>query len=107
DFGYLDFVIRSGRAAVYPVYKGTFERGGGPAMQNLSPEQSRDWTFQYVKDVSRTIDYLETRREVDRKKVAFYGYSWGARIGSIVGAVENRIQAMILAHGGFHSFQKL
>ena len=25
-----DFIIKSGRAVLFPIYKGTFERGGGP-----------------------------------------------------------------------------
>lgn len=107
DFDFLDFVIRSGRVGVYPVYKGTFERGGGPAMQELNPNQLREWTFQHIKDVRRTVDYLETRGDIDRQKIAFYGYSWGARVGAIIGAVEDRIQVMILAHGGFHSYEKV
>ena len=101
DFAnYLDFVIKSGRAAVFPVYKGTFERGGGPAQGTVSPENFRDWTIQYIKDVRRTVDYLETRSDIDREKLVFYGYSWGARIGSIVGGVEERFRVLILAHGG-------
>ena len=101
DFvNYLDFVIKSGRAAVFPVYKGTFERGGGPTQGQMGADALRDWTLQYIKDVRRTVDYLETRSDIDREKLGFYGYSWGARIGSIVGAVEDRFKVLILAHGG-------
>ena len=97
---YLDFLVRSGRAAVYPIYKGTFERGGGQWV-NLDIDQYRDWTFQVIKDVKRTVDYLQTRKDVDQQKLAYYGYSWGARLGSIVGAVEPRFRTLILAHAGF------
>ncbi len=104
DFvSYLDFVIKSGRVAVYPVYDGTFERGGGRRSRELAPTQFRDWTLRYIKDLRRTIDYLETREELDREKLAFYGYSWGARIGSIAGAVEDRLRLLVLAHGGLPS----
>ena len=97
---YLDFLVRSGRAVVYPVYKGTFERGGGPGSQNKTDDQLREWRIQVVKDVSRTIDYLESRSDINKNKLAYYGYSWGARLGTFVGAVENRFQTMILLHGG-------
>ena len=101
DFAnYLDFVIRSGRAAVFPVYKGTFERGGGPVQSTMTSGGFQDWTLQYIKDVRRTLDYLESRRDIDRAKLGFYGYSWGARIGAIVGGVEDRFKVLILAHGG-------
>ena len=104
DFvNYLDFVIRSGRAAVFPVYKGTFERGGGPAPVALASGPFRDWTLQYIKDVRRTVDYLEARGDIDRARLGFYGYSWGARIGAIVGGVEDRFKVLILAHGGLPS----
>ncbi len=103
DFSaYLDFVVKSGRAAVYPVYSGTFERGGGPPRER-SPAEFRDWTLRYIKDLRRTLDYLETRPDLNREKIAFYGYSWGARIGSIAGAVEDRWRVLILAHGGLSS----
>ena len=51
----------------------------------------------------RTVDYLETRSDIDRGRLGFYGYSWGARIGAIVGGVEDRFKALILAHGGLPS----
>jgi eukaryotic-like serine/threonine-protein kinase len=101
DFtNYLDFVIKSGRAAVFPVYKGTFERGGGPTQGTMTSAGLQDWTLQYIKDLRRTLDYLETRSDIDREKLGFYGYSWGARIGAIVGGVEERFRVLILAHGG-------
>jgi dienelactone hydrolase len=66
----------------------------------LTSERVRDWTLQYIKDVRRTLDYLETRSDIDPGKLGFYGYSWGARIGAIVGGVEERFRVLILAHGG-------
>ena len=35
----------------------------------------------WVKDVSRAIDYVETRSELDHSKVAYYGLSWGSVSG--------------------------
>lgn len=105
DFRLLDFVIKSGRIVVYPVYKGTYERGN-PSLKIAADDEFREWTLQYIKDVRRTLDYLETRGDVDKAKLAYYGYSWGGRIGAIVGSVEDRLRTMILAHGGFHSYSK-
>ncbi|HSE39312.1 MAG TPA: prolyl oligopeptidase family serine peptidase, partial [Acidobacteriota bacterium] len=97
---YLDFLVRGGRAVVYPIYKGTFERGGGPQGKNRTADEMREWRIQCVKDVSRTLDYLEERNEIDKNRIAYYGYSWGAGMGGVVGAVENRFKTMILLHGG-------
>ncbi|MCI0606435.1 protein kinase [bacterium] len=97
---HLDFLVRSGRAVVHPVYAGTLERGGRPDADSRSTEELREWRIKYIKDVSRTIDYLETRADMNSQKIAYFGYSWGARVGAIVGAVEPRIRTLILAHGG-------
>jgi eukaryotic-like serine/threonine-protein kinase len=100
---YLDYLVRSGRAVVHPIYKGTYERGGGAANHALagSADQLRERRIQFIKDVRRTIDYLEARKDIHPDKLAYYGYSWGARLGSFAGAVEDRLKLLILEHGGF------
>ena len=94
ELGYadhLDVLVRSGRAAVYPVYKGTFERGGGSTLERTE-DQLREWRIQIIKDVSRTLDYLESRSDINKDKFAYYGASWGGRVGSFIGAVEDRFK---------------
>jgi pimeloyl-ACP methyl ester carboxylesterase len=54
-----------------------------------------EYTSQLVKDVRRSIDYLESRDDIE-PGVAFYGMSWGGMIGTIVPAVEDRIRTVIL-----------
>lgn len=88
--------MRSGRAVAFPVFKGTFERrNSGPR-----PEQgtiiARDQLIQRVKDLRRTIDYLETRKEIDSGALVFCGHSWGGEIAPQVLAVEPRIAATVL-----------
>jgi serine/threonine protein kinase/dienelactone hydrolase len=104
----LDAVLRSGRAVVYPVYKSTYERGDG--MESDVPNMSsawRDHVIMWVKDVSRAIDYAETRPELDHNKLAYYGYSWGAAEGGLIPAIEPRIKVCILALGGLEFQQSL
>jgi formylglycine-generating enzyme required for sulfatase activity/dienelactone hydrolase len=102
------FVIMSGRALLYPVYKGTYERQilGGPPSGRSKPIAYRDWVIQLSKDLGRSIDYLETRDDIDSEKIAYYGMSWGARLGPIMLAVEERIKAGILVVGGFPSLKR-
>jgi serine/threonine protein kinase/formylglycine-generating enzyme required for sulfatase activity/dienelactone hydrolase len=98
---FTEFVIMSGRALVYPVYKGTFERrfvDGPPALDKLYAY--RDWIIQLSKDLKRSIDYLETRTDIDDEKIAYYGMSWGAFLGPIMLAVEERIGSGIILFGG-------
>ena len=75
----LDAILKSGRAVLFPVYKGTYERGDGMESDNANVSSAwRDHVVMWVKDVSRALDYAETRPELDHEKVAYYGYSWGA-----------------------------
>jgi eukaryotic-like serine/threonine-protein kinase len=97
----LDAILRSGRAVIYPVYKSTYERGDG--MESDVPDSTSSWrdhVIMWVKDVSRAIDYAETRPELDHDKLAYYGYSWGAAMGGIVPAIEPRIKVCVFALGG-------
>jgi dienelactone hydrolase len=97
----LDGFIRSGRAVIYPIYKSTYERGDGMESDVANMSNTwRDHVVMWVKDASRAIDYVESRPDLDRGKIAYYGYSWGAEMGGIVPAVEPRIKASVLALGG-------
>ena len=92
------FLVRSGRAVLSPGYKGTYERRLPPGAGG--PNASRDIVIQWSKDVGRSLDYLEGRPDIDRKRLAFYGLSMGAQFGPIAGAVEPRFRALVLVGGG-------
>lgn len=105
DMKFIDYAIQSGRAVVYPVYKGTYERpapapGGDTAA-------GREILIQDSKDLGRSIDYLETRTDIDRNRIAFLGESMGAALGVILAAVEDRFRAVIFLDGGFYSEKPL
>ncbi|MEP7132178.1 MAG: protein kinase [Acidobacteriota bacterium] len=95
----LDFVIRSGRAVFFPVYKGTYERQVKDA--RLGSNQWRDLVIQQSKDVRRAVDYLETRPDLDISHLTFYGVSLGAIDGITFVALEDRVKAAIFSAGGF------
>jgi dienelactone hydrolase len=97
----MDFIVRSGRAVIYPIYKGTYERGGGVPLGGLSAQ--RDLTIQQSRDLRRAVDYLETRNDIDHDRLAYHGFSFGARLGSIFTALEPRFKASVLVAGGFPS----
>lgn len=102
---FLSFIVKNGRAVLYPVYKGTFERGNDTlAAVYVSDWNSHQYTelfIQEVKDFKRCIDYLETRPDIDSKKLAYEGMSQGGVLGAIIPAVEERLKASILLAGGF------
>jgi cephalosporin-C deacetylase-like acetyl esterase/predicted Ser/Thr protein kinase len=98
-----DFVIKSGRAVMFPVYKGTFERGDD--LKSDYPNTSNSWrdhVIAWSKDLGRSIDYLETRPEIDRNKLAYEGLSWGGAMGSLLPALEDRIKVCVLIVPGFN-----
>jgi len=102
---FLSYLVRNGRAVIYPVYKGTFERGGPEYMALQQPENTftysyTEWLVQYVKDFRRSIDYLQSRPDIDSNRIAYMGMSWGAIMGCIIPAVEDRLEASVLIAGG-------
>jgi len=60
----------------------------------------RDLVIQWAKDLRRAIDYLETRKDIDSKRLAYFGRSLGAIWGPVMTAVEPRIKASVLLAGG-------
>lgn len=92
------FVIETGRAVVWPVYKGTFERGGGQQLASL--EDRKQQCIQRSHDLRTTIDYLFERDDINRDKLAYFGSSAGANTGPILLAMEDRIATGILLNGG-------
>ena len=99
DIRYIDFIVRSGRAVLFPIYKGTYERH---VEVDDSQESSgwRDLTIQRSKDFFRSVDYLESRTDIDDDKIGFFGISWGASTAPRVLALEKRIKVGVLVGGG-------
>jgi cephalosporin-C deacetylase-like acetyl esterase len=98
---FLDYLLKNGRAVMYPVYKGTYERSGREEIAWGQTHQYTQWLAKWTKDFSRSIDYLETRSDIETSKLGFYGHSWGGALGGIIPAVEDRIKVNILLVGGF------
>jgi eukaryotic-like serine/threonine-protein kinase len=97
----IDYIIKSGRAVLCPVYKGTFERIDEQEPVVLEGRQAKDWIIRWAKDFQRSIDYLETRPDIDIEKIGYYGFSLGGLMGGIIPAVEDRLKVNILIVGGF------
>ncbi len=94
---FLDFIIRSGRAILYPVYKGTYERA---TFEQMGPLAERELPIAWSRDLGRAIDYLETRSDIDPTRLAFYGVSDGAAAGVILTALEPRLKTAVLQGAG-------
>jgi len=98
---FYEFILRSGRAVLYPVYKNMFERKI-PGW-SFSPAGRRDVMIQWRKDLGRSIDYIESREDLDSERIAFYGHSLGAIYGTVLTAVEQRFAAALMLGGGVNA----
>lgn len=95
------FILQSGRAVAMPIIKGTFERGDD-LHSDLQDETVfyKEHVIDWIQDFNRSIDYLETRKDILHNNYGFYGLSWGSAMSPVVCAVENRIKAAVLNVGG-------
>jgi eukaryotic-like serine/threonine-protein kinase len=96
-----EWIVRSGRAFVVPIYKSTHERSD--SLRSDYADMSifyRDHVTMWVKDYRRTLDYLSSRAEFDSTKFAYMGYSWGGLHGGMLPAIETRIKASVLYVAG-------
>jgi formylglycine-generating enzyme required for sulfatase activity/dienelactone hydrolase/predicted Ser/Thr protein kinase len=96
EMRWIAYLIRSGRAVLCPVVKGTFERRENA----LAPGFFADSTLSWAKEVSRSVDYLATRADIDMERIAYYGFSLGAHDGPIFAVTEPRFKTMVLLAGG-------
>ena len=60
----------------------------------------RDHRIMWGKEVGRTLDYLETREDLNTEMIGYFGYSWGARMGGVMLALHDRLRAAVLHTGG-------
>ena len=101
----IDFVMKSGRALMFPVYKDTYERMG--TIPDAGTNAERAEIIQQTNDMRRSIDYLETRKDINTQKLAFFGISWGGELGSILTAMEKRFHVAVLWFGGCDTLRVL
>lgn len=54
-------------------------------------------------EFSLGLDYLGTRDDIDKNKIAYFGVSWGAQGPGLIGAaVDERYRAIIFIGSGVH-----
>ncbi len=95
----VEFFTGNGRAFVFPVFWSTFERRlkGGPARTR---QFMKDRMIRHHRELGRTLDYLETRPDINQDRIAYQGLSWGAWFGPLHVALEKRFKAANFQGGG-------
>ena len=74
-FNRMEFIIRSGRAVIYPIYLGTFVRQLPPAQ---SAAEWKDRVVKRFQDMRQSVEYLVSRDDIDVSKLGYLGASWGS-----------------------------
>jgi formylglycine-generating enzyme required for sulfatase activity/dienelactone hydrolase len=104
DLGF-DFVVKSGRALVWPVIKGSLNRIDDAGIATPTTveqmEQYRDRMVKWRIDTGRVIDYLKERGDFDTRNINYMGMSYGAIYTTIVLIFEDRFNSAIFLSGGF------
>ncbi|UCD25875.1 MAG: SUMF1/EgtB/PvdO family nonheme iron enzyme [Gemmatimonadota bacterium] len=95
----IDFVVRSGRALLFPVYTATFER-----RMNTLPDWGSNayeaMVIEWTRQTRSAVDLVYQRDDLDDTRVAYYGWSWGGRMGPVALALEPRFVTGILEVAG-------
>jgi formylglycine-generating enzyme required for sulfatase activity len=103
--GLYNYVVRSGRALVWPIYKGSFERWD-PFLSLAGDDYRRTFRtrmFNWRQDLGRTLDVLAARRDVDLTRIAYLGYSFGSSTAFPLIGLEDRLKTAVLQAPGISS----
>lgn len=71
------------------------DRGAGESTGDFSKAS----TIDFSKDVQAGVDYLKTRKEIDKKKIGLIGHSEGGLIASIIAGNSKDIDFIVLLAG--------
>jgi dienelactone hydrolase len=88
-FNRMEFIIRSGRAVIYPIYIGTFNRRLPPTTSEIQQKERYVRRFQ---DLRQTVEYLVSRSDIDASKLAYFGASVGAGVAPVMVSLEQRFR---------------
>jgi dienelactone hydrolase len=71
------------------------------------PYTWRDTAVQMAQDLMRSLDYAETKVELDTDRVAYIGFSMGTILGTAFVALDQRVKAAVLTIGGSVTAERL
>jgi uncharacterized protein len=98
-----DFYIRQGYAVFRPDLDNHGERQTDKFSFSLTSKtryRSREVIRQSVVDLQRSLDYLESRKEIDMERTGFFGISLGGIIGIVFCAIDDRLKVPVIALAG-------
>ena len=96
----VEILARGGRAVLYPVWKGSFERFDS---SNRTVNYLRETLPHWASDLRQSVEFLRSRKEVDADRIGYFGYSQGAKFAPALLALEPRVSTAVLLAGGMDS----
>ncbi|MCG8468379.1 MAG: SUMF1/EgtB/PvdO family nonheme iron enzyme [Gemmatimonadetes bacterium] len=94
--------IRSGRAAFAPVLHGMVERQwpSGTTFPASNTVDFRNLMVRHATELSISLDYLESRDDIDMDRLTYIGVSWGAGSRAVLAAIDDRWDAVVFIGAG-------
>jgi cephalosporin-C deacetylase-like acetyl esterase len=97
---FLDEAVALAQAGVISLLTdGPVARPGHEAIKDPLDERRATEFLQAVLDMRRGIDLLVAREDVDRKRIAYVGHSYGANVGALLSGLDRRFKAFVLMAG--------
>lgn len=93
----VEILVRGGRAVLYPVWKGSFERSDE---LKWTRAYFREHLPQWVSEMRQSVEFLRSRKDVDAERIGYFGFSQGAMWAPNLLAMEPRAKAAVLLAGG-------
>jgi formylglycine-generating enzyme required for sulfatase activity/cephalosporin-C deacetylase-like acetyl esterase len=97
---YAESLIRGGRAILLPIWKGAYERQDGFHPFETDRAAYRAHVMQWASEVRQSVDYLQSRKDIDPNGIGYQGISFGAIWGPVFLALEPRLRTGVLLLGG-------
>jgi len=95
-----ELYAQAGAVSLLPDYPWERPEPSHRGINNLqNPEKDLEVYAQTVVDLRRGLDLLLARPDVDARRLAYVGHSYGAQWGAILAAVDQRMQTAVLMGG--------
>lgn len=98
-------LLRGGRAVLLPLWKGSYERSDGFDPLYAAGAAYRTYLIQWVSEIRRSVDYLQTRDDIDPERIGYQGISYGATWVPVFLAQEPRLRTGLLIPSGTFRFR--
>lgn len=74
-----------------------FNRRAGQSVRFITDDRTEQ--IQLIKDLQRAVDVLRSRPNVDDKRIAYLGVSYGGAMGALFAGIERRLKTAVLVVG--------